>query len=159
MNGLKTDLVGTTDDENSNKGLAGSIKTAQSSLDALNEANFAKEITIKALQTQLANYRRWEFQRYQNSPLPELQKGDVYVMYFRAGYSGEGISNSTQKVLVTQTNDDRDFTLMAYDQFPHEMVNRTTYSEKLEEFCAVLCENYGGWRWSILSWFWTKSLD
>ena len=23
-----------------------------------------------------------------------------------------------------------------------------------EEFCAVLCENYGGWRWSILSRFW-----
>ncbi len=23
-----------------------------------------------------------------------------------------------------------------------------------EEFCNVLCENYGGWRWSILSRFW-----
>ena len=25
---------------------------------------------------------------------------------------------------------------------------------ELEEFCAVLCENYGVWRWSILSRFW-----
>jgi hypothetical protein len=25
---------------------------------------------------------------------------------------------------------------------------------RLEEFCTVLCENYGGWRWSILSRFW-----
>ena len=25
---------------------------------------------------------------------------------------------------------------------------------KLEEFCIVLCENCGGWRWSILSRFW-----
>ena len=24
----------------------------------------------------------------------------------------------------------------------------------LEEFCTVLCENYGVWRWSILSRFW-----
>ena len=24
----------------------------------------------------------------------------------------------------------------------------------LEEFCVVLCENCGGWRWSILSRFW-----
>ena len=23
-----------------------------------------------------------------------------------------------------------------------------------EEFCTVLCENYGGWRWSILLGFW-----
>ena len=33
-------------------------------------------------------------------------------------------------------------------------LNDATLAGKLEEFCAVLCENYGGWRWSILSRFW-----
>ena len=31
---------------------------------------------------------------------------------------------------------------------------RVARPKRLEEFCAVLCENYGGWRWSILSRFW-----
>ena len=34
------------------------------------------------------------------------------------------------------------------------MFGRRDFPAMLEEFCTVLCENYGGWRWSILSRFW-----
>ena len=40
------------------------------------------------------------------------------------------------------------------DCFPELEKELGDTSQWLEEFCIVLCENYGGWRWSILSRFW-----